>query len=129
MHSAAKTLPDPGTFASAQTSKRVGMFTISPYLTAILAVAAAAAISYPLRTYLYVTPLFFAAVVASCWYVGTRAGVLAAVVSTVVIYFLMHLPRHSFPSGIQDLLRLFEFVFVATVRSEEHTSELQSRLH
>jgi PAS domain S-box-containing protein len=115
MHSAAKTLPDPGTFASAQTSKRVGMFTISPYLTAILAVAAAAAISYPLRTYLYVTPLFFAAVVASCWYVGTRAGVLAAVVSTVVIYFLMHLPRHSFPSGIQDLLRLFEFVFVATV--------------
>jgi len=81
----------------------------------MLAVAAATTISFPLRTYLYVTPLFFAAVVASCWYAGTRAGVLAAIVSTVVIHFLMHLPRHSFSSGIQDLLRLFEFVFVATV--------------
>jgi len=27
----------------------------------------------------------------------------------------MHLPRHSFPSEIQDLLRLFEFAFIATV--------------
>jgi PAS domain S-box-containing protein len=115
MHSAAKTLPDAATLASAQTSKRVSLPAISPYVTAVLAVAAATMISYPLRTYLYVTPLFFAAVVVSCWYAGTRAGVLAAIVSTAAIHFLMHLPRHSFPSEIQDLLRLFEFVFIATV--------------
>ena len=39
----------------------------------------------------------------------------AALVSTAAIHFLMHLPRHSFPSEIQDLLRLFEFAFIATV--------------
>jgi len=91
------------------------MVRIFPYAVAALAVAAAATISYPLRTYLYVTPLFFAAVVVSCWYAGTGAGVFAALVSTAAIHFLMHLPRHSFPSEIQDLLRLFEFAFIATV--------------
>ena len=91
------------------------MARIFPYAVAALAVAAAATISYPLRTYLYVTPLFFAAVVVSCWYAGTGAGVFAALVSTAAIHFLMHLPRHSFPSEIQDLLRLFEFAFIATV--------------
>src|SRR5262252_6448916 len=115
MHSAAKNLTDTGACASAHRSKRAAIAQILPYAAAILAVAAATTISFPLRTYLYVTPLFFAAVVACCWYAGTRAGVLAAIVSTVVIHFLMHLPRHSFPSGIQDLLRLFEFVFVAAV--------------
>src|SRR5215472_11014979 len=115
MHSAAKNLMDTGACASAHRSKRAAMARIFPYAAAILAVVAATTISFPLRTYLYVTPLFFAAVVASCWYAGTGAGVLATVVSTVVIHFLMHFPRHSFPSGIQDLLRLFEFVFVAAV--------------
>ena len=115
MHSAAKTLKDTGACASEQKTRRAEMARIFPYAVAALAVAAAATISYPLRTYLYVTPLFFAAVVVSCWYAGTGAGVFAALVSTAAIHFLMHLPRHSFPSGIQDLLRLFEFVFVATV--------------
>src|SRR6266436_2901913 len=115
MHSAAKTLKDTGACASAQKKRRAEMARIFPYTVAALAVAAAATISYPLRTYLYVTPLFFAAVVVSCWYAGTGAGVFAALVSTAAIHFLMHLPRHSFPSEIQDLLRLFEFAFIATV--------------
>src|SRR5215467_2477325 len=115
MHFVAKSLTSTGMSASARTSKRAAMAGTFPYAVALLAVVAATIISYPLRTYLYVTPLFFAAVVASCWYAGTRAGVLAAIVSTVLIYFLMHLPRHSFPTGIQDMLRLFEFVFVAAV--------------
>ena len=115
MHSAAKTLTQTGACASAQKTKRVEMARIFPYAVAALAVAAAATISYPLRTYLYVTPLFFAAVVVSCWYAGTGAGVFAALVSTAAIHFLMRLPRHSFPSEIQDLLRLFEFAFIATV--------------
>ena len=115
MHSAAKTLTHTGACASAQKTKRAEMARIFPYAVAALAVAGAATISYPLRTYLYVTPLFFAAVVVSCWYAGTGAGVFAALVSTAAIHFLMHLPRHSFPSEIQDLLRLFEFAFIATV--------------
>src|SRR5437899_5772222 len=115
MHAAAKTLTHTGACASAQKTKRAEMVRIFPYAVAALAVAAAATISYPLRTYLYVTPLFFAAVVVSCWYAGTGAGVFAALVSTAAIHFLMHLPRHSFPSEIQDLLRLFEFAFIATV--------------
>ena len=115
MESTAKSLKDTGACASAQKPKRAEMARIFPYAVAALAVAAAATISYPLRTYLYVTPLFFAAVVVSCWYAGTGAGVFAALVSTAAIHFLMHLPRHSFPSEIQDLLRLFEFAFIATV--------------
>ena len=115
MHCAAKSLKDTGAYPSAQKPKRAEMAGIFPYAAAVLAVAAATTISYPLRTYLYVTPLFFAAVVVSCWYAGTGAGVFAALVSTAAIHFLMHLPRHSFPSEIQDLLRLFEFAFIATV--------------
>src|SRR5436190_11050154 len=115
MHCAAKTLKDTGACASAQKTRRAEMARIFPYAVAALAVAAAWTISHPLRTYLYVTPLFFAAVVVSCWYAGTGAGVFAALVSTAAIHFLMHLPRHSFPSEIQDLLRLFEFAFIATV--------------
>ena len=115
MHCAAKSLKDTGACPSAQKPKRAEMAGVFPYAAAVLAVAAATTISYPLRTYLYVTPLFFAAVVVSCWYAGTGAGVFAALVSTAAIHFLMHLPRHSFPSEIQDLLRLFEFAFIATV--------------
>ena len=115
MHSVAKSLTSTGVSASARTSKRAAPAVIFPYAAAFLAVAAATTISYPLRTYLYVTPLFFAAVVVTCWYAGTGAGVLAALVSTVVIHLLMHLPRHSFPTEIQGLPRLFEFVFIATV--------------
>src|SRR5437763_13988892 len=115
MHCAAKSLKDIGACPSAQKPKRAEMARIFPYAAAALAVAAATTISYPLRTYLYVTPLFFAAVVVSCWYAGTGAGVFAALVSTAAIHFLMHLARHSFPSEIQGLLRLFEFAVIATV--------------
>src|SRR5438046_10517628 len=104
MHSAAKTLTHTGACASAQKTKRAEMARIFPYAVAALAVAAAATISYPLRTYLYVTPLFFAAVAVSCWYAGTGAGVVAALVSTPPIHFFMHYPRRSFPSAIHELL-------------------------
>src|SRR5215467_14481337 len=99
MYSAAKSLTSNGMSASARTSKRAAMAGTFPYAAALLAVAVATTISYPLRTYLYVTPLFFAAVVVTCWYAGTGPGVLAALLSTVVIDFLMHLPRHSFSTG------------------------------
>jgi PAS domain S-box-containing protein len=89
--------------------------TISPYASALLAVAAAAAVSYPLRTHIYITPLFFAAVVVSCWYAGTGAGVLATIASTAAIQLLMYLPRQQFTSEIHDVSRLLEFVFVAVV--------------
>jgi PAS domain S-box-containing protein len=115
MHSAAKSLANTRSHMSAQSSWRTALCTISPYATAVLAVAAAAAVSYPLRAHIYTTPLFFAAVVVSCWYAGTRAGVLATIASTAAIQFLMHLPRQQFTSDIHDLTRLLEFVFVAVV--------------
>src|SRR5262245_46172030 len=79
MHSAAKTLANPRPHMSAPPTKRVPLASIRPYLVALLSVAAAAAVSYPLRTHIYITPLFFAAVVVSCWYSGTRAGVFATI--------------------------------------------------
>lgn len=115
MHSAAKTLAETGAHANAQKSTRIALAAVAPYAIAVLAVVAAAAISYPLRAYLYITPLFFAAVVVSCWYAGTGAGVLATIASAVAIHFLMHLPRNQFPVEVEDLPRLFEFVFMAAV--------------
>src|SRR5262245_29570342 len=99
MHSAAKTLANIRPL-SAQGSRRTALAAISPCATALLAVAAATAVSYPLRAHIYTTPLFFAAVVVSCWYAGTRAGALATIASTAVIQFLMHLPRQQFTSDI-----------------------------
>src|ERR1043166_7317632 len=115
MHSAAKSLANTRPHMSAQGSKRTALATISPYATALLAVTAAAAISYPLRAHIYTTPLFFAAVVVSCWYAGTRAGVLSTIASTAAIECLMHLPRQQFTFDVHDLTRLLEFVFVAAV--------------
>ncbi len=82
---------------------------------ALLLVAAAAAISYPLRGQIYTTPLFFVAVVLSCWYGGTVPGVLAAIASTALIHFLIHQPRGQFTPNLNDLPRLTEFVFVAAI--------------
>ena len=115
MHSVAKTLANTRPHMSAQSSRRAALGAISPYATALLAVAAAAAVSYPLRAHIYTTPLFFVAVVVSCWYGGTGAGVLATIASTAAIQFLMHLPRQQFASDIHNLTRLLEFVFVAVV--------------
>src|SRR5438876_12438100 len=74
MHSAAKTLADTRPRISAQTSRRAALAAIGPYAAALLAVATAAAISYPLQAHIYTTPRFFVAVVVSCWYAGTGAG-------------------------------------------------------
>src|SRR5262249_3585608 len=103
MHSAAKTLANTRLHVSAAAPRRTSRTAISPYATALLAVAAAAAVSYPLRAHIYTTPLFFAAVVVSCWYAGTRAGVLATIASTAAIQFLMRLPRQQFTSDFRDL--------------------------
>src|SRR5262245_51078039 len=114
MHSAAKTLANTRPLMSARTSRRAAVGAIGPYAIALLAVAAAAAVSYPLRAHIYTTPLFFAAVIVSCWYAGARAGVLAPIASTAAIHFLMHSPEHRF-TDTYDLTRLLEFVFVAVV--------------
>jgi PAS domain S-box-containing protein len=100
---------------SAQSSRPTELAAIFPYAIALLAVGAAAAVSYPLRAHIYTTPLFFAAVIVSCWYAGTGAGVLATIASTATIHFLMHFPRQQFTSETHDLTRLVEFVFVAVV--------------
>ena len=115
MHSAAKSLANTRPHVSAQHSRRTILAALSPYATALLVVTGAAIVSYPLRAHLYTTPLFFAAVVVSCWYAGTGAGVLATITSAAVIQFLMHLPRQQSISEIHDLTRLLEFVFVAVV--------------
>src|ERR1700751_1773361 len=115
MHSGAKSLANTQPHLRGQSSRRPALAAISPYATALMAVAVAAVVSYPFRANIYITPLFFAAVVVSCWYAGTRAGALAVIASTAAIQFLMHLPRQQFTSEIHDVTRLLEFVFVAVV--------------
>jgi K+-sensing histidine kinase KdpD len=90
MHHTAHTLPSkaPDQRAQPVLSGRVRPILLRCGL-ALLLVAAAVAISYPLRGQIYATPLFFVAVVLSCWYGGTVPGVLAAIASTAVIHFLI----------------------------------------
>src|SRR5678816_229146 len=115
MHSAANSMANTRRQMSAQNTRPTALVAIFPYSIALLTVAAAAVISYPLRANIYTTPLFFAAVVVSSWYAGTRAGVLATIASAAAIEFLMHSPRQQFTSDTQEVTHLLEFVFVAVV--------------
>jgi len=100
---------------NAQSQQRTALAATFPYATALITVAAAVVVSYPLRALIYTTPLFFAAVVVSSWYAGTRAAVFATIASAAAIHFLMHLPGQEFTADIHYLTRLLEFVFVAVV--------------
>jgi signal transduction histidine kinase len=94
-----------------RTRSRAGRVVVR-YGVALLAVAAAVGISYPVRTHIYTTPLFFAAVLGSCWYGGTGPGVVATIASAAAIHFILRLPQ-QFVSSVQDLPRFAQFLFIA----------------
>lgn len=116
MHRAAHTLPSSAPDQRARPTPSVRLRPILfRYGFALLLVAAAVVITYPLRPGIYIPPLFVAAVVISCWYGGVGPGVLAAIASTAAIHFFLHLPRGQFTSNIHDISRLAEFVLMAAV--------------
>ena len=118
-------------------TRRDGVTVTYHYTAALLLAAAAAAISYPFRTQLYTTPLFFAAVVISCWYGGAGPAIVTTIASTAAIHFLLRLPRPDVVANVHDFSRLAEFVFMAAVaiylvrarkRSEHSVREARDHL-
>jgi PAS domain-containing protein len=68
MHSAASNSAESTPDRSLCPQRSGAVAVILCYGLAVTTVAAAVAISYPLRAHLYVMPLFFAAILVSCWY-------------------------------------------------------------
>ena len=77
------------------------------------------------------TPLFFLAVMASAVYGGAVAGLIATVVSTVVIALLFMPPLFSFDIGSDDAFRLVVFGGVAlltnSMAAERRRAEAQQQ--
>jgi signal transduction histidine kinase len=112
MHSAVGNLAEKGINPRVNRVTSGATRVVLNYGVALLAVAAAVGTSYPVRTHIYTTPLFFAAVLVSCWYGGIGPGVVATIASAAAIHFILRLPQ-QFVSSIQDLPRFAQFVFIA----------------
>src|SRR4051812_12233749 len=87
------------------------------YALSVSIVAIAAAIHVSLESYVFRTPLFFAAVLLSSWFGGTGPGLLAVLLSALSINFFFLEPRFSFSFGFQDIPHLVTFLFSALLIS------------
>jgi signal transduction histidine kinase/CheY-like chemotaxis protein len=97
------------------------------YAVAIAAVGTAAALTAALRSYSQgaFTPLFFAAVVVSCWYGGLRPGLLATALAAVVTELLFFPPVLAPDTG--TLVRVFSFVLVALLTASLYARGREAR--
>src|ERR1700738_2674988 len=101
---------------SALRSRRIGRV-VWRYALSVSTVAIAAAIHVSLESYVFRTPLFFAAVLLSSWFGGTGPGLLAVLLSALSINFFFLEPKLSFSFGLQDIPHLVTFLFTALLVS------------
>src|SRR6202048_14136 len=87
------------------------------YALSVLTVAVATAVHVSLESYVFRTPLFFAAVLLSSWFGGTGPGLLAVLLSALSINFFFLEPKLSFSFGLQDIPHLVTFLFTALLVS------------
>jgi PAS domain S-box-containing protein len=87
------------------------------YALSVSTVAIAAAIHVSLESYVFRTPLFFAAVLLSSWFGGAGPGLLAVLLSALSINFFFLEPKFSFSFGFQDIPHLVTFLFTALLVS------------
>ena len=86
------------------------------YIIALLSVALGLGVTMLLRPYLSATPsaLFFAAVMVSAWYGGFAPGLVATVLSTLIVNYLFLQPLYPLYITHQDILvRLAVFIMTA----------------
>ena len=86
------------------------------YLAGLLGVGLAIGLTYFLPP-LHATPtvLFFAAIVASAWWGGRGPAILAILISTLAVDFLLVTPAFSVLASVADLLRFVVFALVASL--------------
>jgi signal transduction histidine kinase/CheY-like chemotaxis protein len=97
------------------------------YAVAVAAVAVAAAVTLGLRSYSQgaFTPLFFAAVVVTCWYGGLSPGLLATALAAVVTELLFFPPFLQPDTG--TAIRVFSFVLVAVLTASLYARVREAR--
>ncbi|MCW5850400.1 MAG: DUF4118 domain-containing protein [Anaerolineae bacterium] len=90
-----------------------------PYAVAVISVALALLVTSLLQPLLARTPLqlFFAAVTISAWYGGLGPGLTATVLATVAGNYFLSSPTYPFSFGLEQLLQLGVFAFVAVLIS------------
>src|SRR6516164_8805723 len=107
-----------GYFSSTDRAKRGTLASASAYLSTVVFVAAALAITLGIREFSSVYPTFFAfyaAVVASAWYGGYGPGWVSVVLSALAVNYFFLPPLYSFAPSSADLPRLIAFVICAIV--------------
>ncbi|MEH2084366.1 MAG: PAS domain S-box protein [Nostoc sp.] len=103
-------------FASGRNKDAIIQEQLLHYSIALLSVALAVGITLLLRPYFTAAPtaLFLAAVMVSAWYGGFAPGLLATVLSTLVInYLLLHPPSLLKITNLDILVRLVVFAIAA----------------
>ena len=103
-------------FAGARNKGAIIREQLLHYSIALLSVALAVGITLLLRPYFTAAPaaLFLAAVMVSAWYGGFAPGLLATVLSTLVINYLFHHPLYPQKiTNLDILVRLVVFTITA----------------
>jgi PAS domain S-box-containing protein len=95
---------------------------VGQYGLSILSVAMATGVTLLLGDYTFRTPLFFVAILVSTWLGGRGPGLLAVLLSTLLINFFILEPRFAFLFGFRDALHLAVFLFSALVISSWSTA-------
>jgi PAS domain S-box-containing protein len=92
------------------------------YSLALLSVAAATALTFPLQDFDVRVSLFFPAVLLATWFGGTGPGLFAVLLSTLSINFFFTKPPLQFQFGVQDIPNLVAFLFAALLISSWSTA-------
>ena len=92
------------------------------YGLAVVWVATAAAVTFPVRGFGVRTSLFFPAVLLATWLGGTGPGLLATLLSTLSINFFFGHPPFQFHLGREDIPHTVAFLFTAVLISAWSTA-------
>ena len=84
---------------------------------AVVTVVAALLITTSLQEYTDITPLFYAAIVVSAWFGGRGPGLLAVVLSELVIDYYLVAPYYSLGLGLKPISFLVVFGLLALLTS------------
>lgn len=82
------------------------------YGLSILSVAIALAVTFLLQPYVIRTPLLFLSIMVSTWFGGTGPGLLAVLLSTLSISFVLN-PQVVVPTRFQDVSNVVAFLLTA----------------
>jgi len=90
---------------------------VGRYGLAVISVAAALVITRSLEQYTDITPLFYAAIVASAWFGGMGPGLLAVVLAAVALDYFFIPPLYTLRPDLKQISFLAVFSILAVLTS------------